>query len=53
MTKVGIKIVRKGIPMWRRVSVIISVRHTDTRFYYQCGLLKVIQQMAPHYCPKY
>jgi len=36
-----------------RIIVIISVCHTDTKFYYQCGILKLIQQMAPHYCPKY
>jgi len=34
-------------------SAIISVGHTDTKFYYQCGILTLNQQMAPHYCPKY
>ena len=34
------------------IIVIISVHHTDTKFYYQCGILKLIQQMVPHNCPK-
>jgi len=29
------------------VSVIIIEGHNDTKFYYQCGVLELIQQMAP------
>jgi len=37
----------------RRLVSAISVGHTDTKFYYQCGILTLIQQMAPQYCPTY
>jgi len=35
------------------VGAIISVGHSDRKFYYQCGIRILIQQTVPHYCPKY
>jgi len=35
------------------VGAIISVGHIDRKFYYQCGVRTLIQQMVPHYFPKY